>query len=134
MSIAQSILRTSLTVALFASAGMPLAAQAGPFADIRTCSDAALGTVGQTLTAVETAINSASFLGRRATTDQSNLLAKLESAYSKAVAGKWGDAIQKLGDISDTATALATAAKPKLDDATGINNAVIVATRCMTGL
>jgi hypothetical protein len=134
MSCGKLISRASIRVALFAAAALPLAVHAGHFADIRNCSDSALGTVGQSLNGVERAINSASFLGNRATTDKSNLLAKLESAYSKAVAGKWGDAIQKLGDISDTATALANAVKPKLDDATGINNAVIGATRCMTGL
>jgi conjugal transfer/entry exclusion protein len=134
MSFATSVARVSVGAALFAASALPLAAHAGPFADIRNCSDAALGTVGQSLTAVETQINSASFLGNRATTDKSNLLAKLEFAYSKAVAGKWGDAIQKLADISDTATALANAAKPKLDDASGINRAVINATQCMTGL
>lgn len=134
MSFAKSISRASVGIALFAAAALPLAAHAGPFADIRNCSNAALGTVGASLTAVETAINSAAFLGNRATSDKSNLLAKLEAAYSKALAGKWGDAIQKLGDISDTATALAGAPKPKLDDATGINNAVINATRCMSGL
>lgn len=113
---------------------LPFAARAMHFADLRSCSNAAPGTVGSTLSAVELAINSAAFLGRNATSDQSNLLSKLQFAYSKATQQKWGDAMQKLQDISDAATALAGAAKPKLDDATGINNAVTVATACMTGL
>ncbi|MGE5337732.1 MAG: hypothetical protein ACM3PU_07880 [Gemmatimonadota bacterium] len=117
-----------------ALAALPFVARATHFADLRPCSNGGIGTVGSTLNAVELAINSAAFLGRNATSDQSNLLSKLQFAYSKATQQKWGDAMQKLQDISDTATALAGAAKPKLDDATGINNAVTVATACMTGL
>ena len=89
------------------------------------------GSCSLELNAVETSINSAVFLGRNATTDKSNLLAKLDAANAKISQAKYGDAIDKLVDISDAATALAGAAKPKLDDATGINTAVGAAVSCV---
>jgi hypothetical protein len=83
------------------------------------------------LNAVEAAIRSATFAGQNATTDQSNLLAKLEAANAKVAEGKFSDAVDKLDDISDKATALAGAAKPKLADATAINTAVASAIACV---
>ena len=83
------------------------------------------------LNAVQAAIVGSQFTGMKAATDQSNLLAKLAAAVAKVSLTKYSDAIDKLQDISDTATALAGAAKPKLTDATAINNAVIVATTCV---
>lgn len=48
--------------------------------------------------------------------------------------GKFSDAVDKLQDISDKATALAGAARPKLEDASGINSAVVDAIRCVAAL
>ena len=45
------------------------------------------------------------------------------------------DAIQKLQDISDAATALESAAKPKLfDPADAIHKSTLAAQTCLTGL
>lgn len=89
------------------------------------------GSCSQELNAVEASINSGVFLGRKASTDKTNLLAKLDAANAKISQAKYGDAIDKLMDISDTATVLADATKPKLDDATGINTAVSAAITCI---
>ena len=89
------------------------------------------GACAAELNAVETAVQTATFLGQRATTDQSNLLAKLEAAEAKVQLGKFSDAVDKLTDISDKATELANASKPKLADATGINSAVASAIACV---
>jgi hypothetical protein len=86
------------------------------------------------LNAVEAAIHGATFSGQNATTDQTNLLAKLEAANAKIAEGKFSDAVDKLDEISDKATALAGAAKPKLADATGINTAVASAISCVARL
>ncbi|MGE5128333.1 MAG: hypothetical protein ACM3IK_01780 [Sphingomonadaceae bacterium] len=86
------------------------------------------------LNAVETAIESGVFLGKNASTDQSNLLAKLEAAAAKISLTKYDDAVDKLQNISDTATALADAPKQKLEDASGINAAVVIAIDCVGGL
>ena len=83
---------------------------------------------------VGTAIEEAVFTGRRATTDESNLCAKLTAAGAKLNLEKDSNAVDKLLDISDKATAMATARKPKLDDATDINNAVTNAIACIGGL
>ena len=47
---------------------------------------------------------------------------------------KFDDAVDKLQNISDTATALADAPKQKLEDASGINWAVVTAIGCVGGL
>ncbi len=92
------------------------------------------GACASELNAVESAIGSGIFLGKNATTDRSNLLAKLEAAGAKVRLAKYGDAVDKLQNISDTATALANAPKPKLDDASGINGAVVTAIACVGSL
>ena len=92
------------------------------------------GSCGSELNAVEAAIESGVFLGNKATTGESNLLAKLEAANAKILLGKFSDAVDKLQDISDRATALADAPKPKLEDATGINGAVGDAIACVGAL
>jgi hypothetical protein len=89
------------------------------------------GPCAPELNAVRVAIVDSQFTGMKSATDQSNLLAKLTAAEAKVSLTKYSDAIDKLQDISDTATALAGAAKPKLTDATAINNAVIAATACV---
>ena len=89
------------------------------------------GACSAELNAVEQAINDGEFLGNKASTDQSNLLVKLQAAAGKLSLQKFSDAVDKLQDISDTATALATAPKPKLRDATTINDAVIDAIACV---
>ena len=88
-------------------------------------------TIGLAMDGVESAIKAGVFKNRR---DQDNLLTKLANANSKTTAGKMSDAIDKLEDISNTATALADAAKPKLESADGINAAVLAAQGCLTGL
>ena len=88
------------------------------------------GSCAVELNAVELAITDANFLGSRAATNESNLLAKLQAAAGKLAQDKPSDAIDKLQDISDAATALANAAKPKLEDATAINGAVTAAIGC----
>jgi hypothetical protein len=90
-----------------------------------------MGSCANELNAVETAIQAGVFLGQNAATDQSNLLAKLEAAGAKIQLGKAADAVDKLQDISDKATALAEAPKPKLADATVINAAVTAAIACV---
>ena len=90
-----------------------------------------VGACAFELNAVEAAIRGAVFQGQNATTDQSNLLAKLEAANAKVAEGKFSDAVDKLDDISDKATALAGAPKPKLADATAINTAVTAAIACV---
>lgn len=92
------------------------------------------GPCGTELNAVEAAILGGQFLGRKAGTDQSNLITKLDAAAAKIALQKYSDAIDKLENISDTATALAGATKPKLNDATGINSAVSTAITCVGGL
>lgn len=92
------------------------------------------GSCGSELNAVEAAIEGSVFLGSKATTEESNLLAKLEAANAKILLGKFSDAVDKLQEISDRATALADAPKPKLEDATGINEAVVDAIACVGAL
>lgn len=119
--------RTRITGAVFLLAMLAVwtaTARAYPFT----------GACGSELTAVGTAIQDAVFLGRKAATDESNLMAKLENAAAKVQLTKYSDAVDKLLDISDTATALAGAQKPKLEDAEGINTAVIAAIACVGGL
>lgn len=92
------------------------------------------GACESQLNALEAAIENAVFLGNNASSDRSNLLAKLEAAAAKLEMGKFSDAVDKLQDISDKATALAAAAKPKLEDAGGINSAVVDAISCVGAL
>ena len=92
------------------------------------------GACADELNAVEAAIGEAIFTGRRAEMDQTNMLAKLDAADAKVDLGKYADAVDKLLDISDKATALANAPKAKLEDATGINGAVSAAMICVGGL
>ena len=89
------------------------------------------GSCAFELNAVEAAVRAGVFLGRQAATDQSNLLAKLDAADAKVDLGKFSDAVDKLDDISDKATELAGAPKPKLADASGINTAVSAAIACV---
>lgn len=94
----------------------------------------ATGASATELNAVESAINSATFLGGSADSSRSNLLGKLDVAVAKVSVEKYADAVAKLVNISDTATALAVAAKPKLADASGITSAVTAATACVSSL
>ncbi len=95
---------------------------------------AAQGECAYELAAVGVAIDAATFLSKNADMDESNLLAKLEAAGAKVALDKYSDAVDKLEDISDKATALANAPKAKLDDATGINGAVAAAIACVGGV
>ncbi len=91
-----------------------------------------IGVCSIELNTLEQAINDANFLGQRAETNKSNLLTKLEAAAAKMDQGKPSDAIDKLQSISDTATDLANAAKPKLEDATLINTSAGSAIQCVS--
>ena len=86
------------------------------------------------MNAVQAAIDGGVFLGKNASSNQSNLGAKLEAAAAKIELNKYDDAVDKLLSISATATALADAPKPKLEDATFINGAVETAIGCVGGL
>jgi hypothetical protein len=91
-----------------------------------------LGLVGIALDGVSDAIVAAGFDPAKLSPSQASLMSKLSSANDKTKARKWGDAIAKLDDLSDSATAMAGAAKPKLRSADGINAAVVAATNCLT--
>jgi hypothetical protein len=95
---------------------------------------AAVEPCGAEIDAVRTSIEQARFDGKNSVSDQSNLLAKVDVAASKVVEGKLTDAAAKLQDVADTAVALASAPKPKLDDAGGITAAVDAAITCLSGL
>ena len=92
------------------------------------------GECGTELNAVEFAISNGVFYGRNAATSQTNLLTKLEAAAAKISLGKYSDAVDKLLDISDGATKLADAPKPKLEDASAINGSVGQAIGCVGAL
>ena len=100
---------------------MGAAQAAGPYA----------GSCGEQLDAVEAAINATTFYEPKASSNKTNLMAKLDSAAAKLKQRKPLDAIANLDGISDKATEWATAQKPKIDDATGINYATAVATTCV---
>lgn len=90
------------------------------------------GTCADELNAVEMAINAGRFTGKKAESDRTNLLAKLGAADRKIELNKYSDAVSKLEDISNTATALANAQpNSKLDSAENINEAVIDAIICV---
>ncbi|AKU10072.1 hypothetical protein AzCIB_0167 [Azoarcus sp. CIB] len=110
---------------LVAIASLPLmvgvASASGPYA----------GSCGASLDAVETAIVAATFYDPKAASNESNMILKLDSAAAKLGQSKPLDAIANLESISDRATELATAPKPKLDDAAGINAAAASAITCV---
>jgi len=110
---------------LFVSLGILLLLPSESYAESYT------GQCDEQLSAVEGSIGSAHFIGNKAATNRSNLLAKLAEAQAKVYREKYADAITKLGDISETATELANASKPKLDDASAINYAVSSAISCV---
>lgn len=78
----------------------------------------------------------ANFTGRRASSDESNLLTKLDAACAKINHDKYTDTEDKLMEISDKATTLAdpTRGKSKLDDATDINTTASDTIVCVSGL
>jgi hypothetical protein len=92
------------------------------------------GQCDDLLAAIGQKIESAHFIGNKAETDRSNLFAKLAEAQAKVYLKKYNDSITKLGNISDTSTALANARKPKLEDASAINYAVSNAIGCVGAL
>ena len=94
-------------------------------------SQAGVGDCVDEMVAVDNAIVAGGYTGKRASTDESNLLAKSAAARSKLDLDKFSDAVDKLLDISDKATALAGAQKSKLVDATDINDAVSDAIACI---
>jgi len=92
------------------------------------------GQCDDLLAVVGQKIESATFLGNKAETNRSNLLAKLDEAQAMFYLEKYSDLITKLGNISDTATDLANTRKPKLGDASAINYAVSNAIDCVGAL
>jgi len=128
--IPMNVRRLLAAASLAALTLAPMAARAGTYdGNTLLCRNGA-GLVGAAFNGVENAINAGVF--KRAG-DQSNLLIKLAAANQKTLQNKFGDAIDKLDDISSAATALANAAKPKLDSADGINAAVLTAVACLAG-
>jgi hypothetical protein len=124
-------IKFSTLVVTGALALSPLAATAGSYDGNTVMSKCADVTVGPLLNAVESAIVGASFTNER---DRTNLLSKLSVANSKTLTQptpKWDDANGKLEDISSTATALAGAAKPKLNDGGAITSAALAAQACI---
>jgi hypothetical protein len=83
------------------------------------------------MTDVREAINDGNYYGRKASTLASNLDMKLVAAETKLTYYKFDNAVDKLYDISEKATAWADAPKAKLDDATAINYAVTDAITCI---
>ena len=113
---------------------LPITLQAGkPVRDDPVC-DFNWTACSTQIADVGTAIDDAAFLTPKADSNESNLVAKLAAAAAKLDCGKPADAIDKLEDISDKATAWADAPKPKLEDATVINGAVGDALACIGGL
>ena len=89
---------------------------------------------GDDMAIVQFAIDTGIYDGKKATGNQSNLDMKLAAAEAKLVLLKRDDAVDKLYDISEKATAWANAPKAKLDDATAINDAVADAISCIGSL
>jgi len=130
MNLGSRTATTCAALALFTTLGVAMPAHATDYTNSNTLvCPSGIGTVGFALDGVGGAIETGNF-ARAA--DQSNLLVKLSNANSKTSLAKWGDAIDKLQDISDKATDLAGASKPKLDSADAINAAVAAAIGCLT--
>ena len=124
------------TLAIALVALSPLAAHAGSYDGNYTPSKCAGVYVGPLLNDVETALNAAWY--QNPTKDKLNLLSKLSTANSKTLVQpvpKWDDANAKLEDLSSTATALESAAKPKLIEPAGatktIQGTVLAAQACI---
>jgi hypothetical protein len=118
-------MKTIVKVILAISFMLPLAAQAAP----GDCS-VEFGGVAQ-------AIDDAIYLGKRPLMSESSLEVKLESAIAKVSHDKFDDAVEKLEELSDKATGWADpliTRKVKLEDATGINDAVALAIICVASL
>jgi hypothetical protein len=113
-------MKTIVKVILAISFMLPLAAQAAP----GDCS-VEFGGVAQ-------AIDDAIYLGKRPLMSESSLEVKLESAIAKVSHDKFDDAVEKLEELS-WADPLITR-KVKLEDATGINDAVALAIICVASL
>ena len=93
-----------------------------------------VGICAYEFNAIGDAIGDATFTSRNSDRDEAGLLGKLDDAVTKVQQQKYDDAIQKLEDIRDKATALAGARKSKLDSAAAINDAVGAAIACVGGL
>ena len=94
------------------------------------CSAKELTVCVEEMSDVYYAVDGGDFSGRKADMDKSRMLAKYDAAVSKLKLYKFSDAIDKLDDIAEKATALATATKPKLSDSTPITDAVGAAIQC----
>ena len=97
-------------------------------------SQGALAACDGEINLLNLAITDATFIGKRAESEETNMLLKVQDAVSKINEEKYGDAVDKLIDISVKANALADAPKPKLDDASGIDAAILEATVCINSL
>ena len=113
---------------------LPISSQAKGKPDPVVCDSDWPACYSQADKDIRTAIGDATFLTPKAEDNESNLLVKLAAAGAKLSCGKPADAIDKLDDISEKTTAWADAPKEKLDNATGINDAVDAAISCIGGL
>ena len=103
MTTAHSMLRAA-TVAGGVTVGLVLSG---------TVATAAPGDCAAELAQVGIAIEQSQFLGQRAETDRTNLLATLDDSEAKVAVDKYDDATAKLASISGKAIELAAAPKPK---------------------
>ena len=89
------------------------------------------GTCGAEFTALDDAIRNATTF--KAEMDRTNLLGKVSSAVTKVAYDKIDDAVVILDAVSDKASSLASAAKPKLGagDATNIMNGAYATIMCL---
>lgn len=108
------------TLIALVSVPFALAAGAAHASDTTTC-------VGE-VSVVKDAITAGVFTNA---INQTNLLLKVDAARAKLDLNKPSDAVDLLIAVSDKATELATATKPKLADATGINATASTAVACI---
>ena len=91
-----------------------------PLASPGHTAEADAGACETELNALRSAIGAAELTGKNRETDRVNLLLKVDEAQVKLAEGKFADALQKLGDIRSTVSALSTPdakGKTKLDPA-----------------
>ncbi len=127
-------MKTIIKVLLASSLLLPFATQAAPdecSAWLATEFDSN-GTViyGEVAMAIDEGV----YTRKRASTDESNLLAKLAAAEGKVWHNKFSNAIATLEQMTDKATSLVESPKPKLEDANDINYALASAMDCVGNL
>ena len=118
-------MKTNKAAILLCAIAMSVASQ-GALADGHPCP-------GE-LDAVDAAIAAATFNGKRGEIDRLGMFGKVDEAIRKLKEEKYGDAMQKLLDISAKAEALATSPKQKLEDDTDIQTSIYYANQCISSL